>query len=67
MIEGLQNHNNPHINGVLKARTLINCARLVVNNVHTSNLKRAALPPKMEEAKCSQKRMETPDERKAPK
>lgn len=37
------------------------------NNAYTSNLKTAMEPPKMEDAKCNQKRRETPDERRPPR
>lgn len=33
----------------------------------TSNLKRAVEPPKMEEAKCNQRRMDNPEETKPPR
>lgn len=37
------------------------------NNAYTSNLKTAMEAPKMEDAKCNQKRRETPDERRPPR
>jgi len=39
----------------------------IARDTLTSNLKRAADPPKMEDAKCSHRRMERPDESKPPK
>jgi hypothetical protein len=41
--------------------------RTVIHSLLTSNLKMAAEPPKIAEAKCSHKRMLRPEESKPPR
>lgn len=38
-----------------------------IHSEHTSNLNIARDPPKMDDAKCNQKRMDTPEESRPPK
>lgn len=57
ILEQLTNLKDP------KSQTLLHAGK----NAHTSNLKRAMAPPKMEDAKCNHMRRETPDERRPPR
>lgn len=49
------------------SQTSITGQTIDIERIHTSNLNKATLPPNMEDAKCSQNRIERPEDRSPPK